>query len=262
MTTDVTTPGGGETTPPPPTPAPEPKKSFIERVTGALFAPVDTFTDIARKPDILAPLLLILVIGYISTAVVMPRIDMESVMAQQTEQVRKQNPNVSQEDLDRMERFSSAIAKVMGWVGPLLMIIWYLIVAGILLLAFRLMGGEGGFKQAFSTTLYAWIPLLVFGIISTIIIVARGSFDPTTAATLVKSNPAFLVDMKEQPVLFSLLSSFDIFTIWTVVLLIVGFSILSGLSRAKSAAIVITLWFVQIMIKVGFAALGAARMDA
>jgi FtsH-binding integral membrane protein len=66
--------------------------------------------------------------------------------------------------------------------------------------------------------------------------------------------------MSEHPVLFSLLSSFDIFTIWTLILLIIGFSTLSRMSRGKSAAIVISLWLFTVVVKLGFAALGASRM--
>jgi len=75
-----------------------------------------------------------------------------------------------------------------------------------------------------------------------------------------RSNLAFTVDMKTQPVLFSLFGSFDVFTIWTVVLMIIGFAALSRFSKAKSAAIVVSIWAVVIFIKVGFAAIGAARM--
>jgi hypothetical protein len=76
----------------------------------------------------------------------------------------------------------------------------------------------------------------------------------------VKSNPAFLVDMKEQPILFSLLYNFDVFTIWTIFLLIVGFSTLSKTSKAKAATIVLSLWAAMIVVKLGFAALAASRM--
>jgi hypothetical protein len=81
-------------------------------------------------------------------------------------------------------------------------------------------------------------------------------------AVLVRSNPAFLVDMKANPVLFSLLSSIDLFTIWTVVLLIIGFAFVARVSKAKSAAIVISLWAVALVIKLGFAAIGAAKAKA
>ncbi|HEX2061825.1 MAG TPA: Yip1 family protein [Thermoanaerobaculia bacterium] len=239
-----------------------PKKNVFQRFAGVLFAPAETFEDIARKPDILAPLILLLVISYISTALVMPRMDFDAVMDAQFEQVRKQNPNLSEADVERMGRVGKAIGTVMGWLGPVLNAIWWVIVALVLLLGVRLFGGEGDFKQAFSATLYAWAPLTLFGIIMTIVIVARGTFDPTMGPTIVKSNPAFLVDMKAQPVLFSFLATLDVFTLWSVILMIFGFSALSKLSRGRTAAIVVSLWIALILIRVGFAAVGAMRAGA
>jgi hypothetical protein len=240
-----------------PVTAPPPKNSF-QRIAGVLFAPADTFRDIARKPDILVPLILIVLVSYVGSFVVMPKMDWDAVTAQQAEQVKKQNPNASDADIARMGKFAKAIGTTMGYVMPALFIVWYVIVAGVLLLVFRLMGGEGTFKQAFSTTLYSWMPMVVGGIVGVIVLALRpGLIDPTTMATLVKSNPAFLVDPKAQTVLFSLLSSFDIFTIWMIALLSIGFSEVARVSKAKSAAIVVTLWIVLILIKVGFAALGA-----
>ncbi|HEX2122950.1 MAG TPA: Yip1 family protein, partial [Thermoanaerobaculia bacterium] len=222
-------------------------KNSFQRIAGVLFAPVDTFRDIARRPDILVPLLVILIVSFAGSILTMNLVDWDAMIAQQSEQMKRQNPNMTDADIERMSGMTRAMGKVSAFVGPLVMIAWYAIVAGVLLLAFRLMGGEGTYKQAFSATLYAWMPLVLFGVIATIVIMARGSFDPTQMATLVKSNPAFLVDMKEQPVLFSLLSSLDVFTIWTVILLIVGFAALSKSSIGKSATIVVSLWIVMIV---------------
>lgn len=245
-----------------PVPPAAPAKSDPERLAGVLFSPGETFADIARKPTFLVPLILYLVLGYIGTFLVMPRMDWDAVTAQQAEQMKKQRPNMTDSDVEQAAKVGKAIGTVTAYVAPLLGVLWYLIVAVVLFGAVRLMGGQGTFKQAFSATLYAWVPLVLFSILLTIVIVARGNIDPMAMATAVKSNPAFLVDMKEQPVLFSLLSSFDVFTIWTIVLLIFGFSALSKLSWAKTAAIVVSLWIVMIMIKIGFAALGAAQMRA
>ena len=244
----------------PPNPPPPDKQNVFSRIAGVLFAPAETFAAIARRPDIVGPLLVILIIGFVTTAIVIPKMDFESIIAMNSEQMRKQNPNMSEEQIAQIEKFTRASGKVMGWISPVLMAVWYALVAGALLLAFRLMGGEGTYKQAFSATLYAWMPLILFGIIMTIVVAARGTFDPITAQTLVKSNPAFLVDLKEQPVLYALLANFDVFTIWTIVLLIFGFAALAKTSRTKSAAIVITLWLAFILVRVGFAAMGAARM--
>jgi hypothetical protein len=256
MTSDV------EQIPPGSPPPPERTKNVFERIAGVLFSPAETFADIARRPDVIGPLAIILILGYIATALMIPKMDIGAITTMQAEQMRKQNPNMSEEQIEQAGRIASAAAKVFGWLGPIVMVIWYAIVAGALLLAFRLFGGQGTYKQAFSTTLYAWMPLVLFTILMAVVVMARGTFDPTTAATLVKSNPAFLVDMKEQPVLFSLLSSFDIFTIWTVALLAIGFATLSKTSIGKAFGIVISLWLCMIVVKLGFAALGASRMKA
>ena len=228
----------------------EPKPNPFARMIGALFSPNETFASIARRPDWVVPLLVIVLIGYVSTFLIMPRMDWDAIVAMQEEQIKAKNPNMSQEQLEQVEKMTKAGGKVFGWVAPVIAVIWYVIVALVLLLAFRLLGGEGTFGKAFSATLYAWMPSVLNGIVLTIVIVARGGLvDPTQMATVVKSNPAFLVDMKAQPVLFALLSSIDVFTIWTVVLLIIGFAALSRVSKAKATAIVIPLWVVCILIK-------------
>lgn len=248
-------------TPPAPPVAAVPTKNFFERLVGVFFSPTETFEDIARKPDILWPLLLLIVVGIASALLVMPHLDFDALVEQQAEMMKKRNPNVSDADLAQMGRFTKAMAKVGGYVSPLVIVVGYLVIALVLWGAFRLMGGGGDYKHALSTTLWAYMPrMLLGGIIGTVIVMARGMVDPTQMAAVVKSSPAFLVDIKEQPVLFSLLSSLDIFILWTLFLLVLGFSIVSRLSRAKSAAIVITLWLVTVVVKLGFAAMGAAQM--
>jgi hypothetical protein len=121
-------------------------------------------------------------------------------------------------------------------------------------------GGEGTFKQAFSVTIYAWLPQVIKGIAMAIIVVARGEVDIALLNNVVMSNLGFLVDMKQQPVLHALLSSLDIFSIWTIALFTIGFSYVSRLSKATSAAIVISLWAIVVVFKLAGAALGAARM--
>lgn len=245
-----------------PAPAPATKNSF-QRMAGALFAPAETFADIARRPDVLVPLLLFIAIGYVAVFLSFRHMDFDAVLAQQHEMMKKQNPNVSDADFERVAGFTKAMMKVTQFVAPIIGAAWWAILALILFGAFRIMGADLGYKQAFSATLYAWMPLILFSIVSTIVIVLRNDLiDPTTMPTLVKSNPAFLVDMKEQPVLFALLASLDLFTIWTIVLLIFGFAAASKFSRAKSAAIIVSLWIVMLVIRIGFAALGAARMKA
>lgn len=245
----------------PPASAPAPKNAF-QRIAGVFFAPAETFADIARRPDILVPLLVIILVGYVTTFMVMPHLDFDAMIAQQGEMMKKQNPNISDADIAQMGRFTTAFAKAMGYIGPLLVIVGYAIIALVVWGACRIMGGEGNYMQAFSTTLYAHFPRVVLGIVMAVVVMARGKVDPSQMATVVKSSPAFLVDMQTQPVLFTLLGSLEIFQIWTIILMIIGFAAVSKLSRAKTAAIIVTLWIIVLVVKLGFAALGAARMNA
>lgn len=237
-------------------------KGPFQRIAGALSAPAETFEDIARKPDILVPLLVLLVIGFITGFIIVHYMDFNAMLAAQAEAMRAKSPGMSEADLERVGKMTTAFAKVMGYVGPLLTALWYVILSGVLLLACRAMGGGGTYKQAFSATLYSQFPLAINSIILGIVAAVQKSVDPTQMATVVKSNPAFLVEMKEHPVLFSLLSSVDLFTIWTVILLIFGFAALSRMPKAKTAGVVIFLWIVMILAKVGFAAMGAAKAGA
>jgi hypothetical protein len=245
---------------------PEPPRGAIgttfARISGVFVAPVTTFAHIARRPDILVPLLLILAVGYTSTMMMMPHLDWDAMVSQQAEMMKEQNPNLSDSDIERMGRITKSMAQITGYIGPLLVVLGYLIIALVIWGACRLMGGEGSFKQALSATLYAHFPRVLLGIIMGYVARAQGMVDPSALATIVKSSPAFLVDMKTQPVLFTLLASFELFQIWTIILLIIGFAALSKLSKAKTAAIIISLWLVMLVVKLGFAALGAARMKA
>jgi hypothetical protein len=110
------------------------------------------------------------------------------------------------------------------------------------------MGGEGDFRQAFSVTAYAWMPEVIKSIVITIIVAARTGVTSLDLATLVRSNPAFLVSFKEHPMLFSLLTSLDIFGIWTLILFIFGFAHVAKFSKAKSAAVVITVRVIALLL--------------
>lgn len=255
MTTDI------QTAPPSPPPAAEESKSSWQRLTGVLFSPDETFADIARRPNILLPLAILFFVSVISAVLLVPKIDFESTAREQMERSPRA-ATMSPEDMDRAVRIGAASLKVFTYISPAVAIAFWAIIAGVVLIAFRLFGGEGTYKQAFAVTLYAWLPLLIKSIITTVVAVTRTTIDLQQLATLVTSNPAFLLDMKQQPVAFAFLVTFDIFAIWTVILFIIGFAHVSRMSKAKAATIVISLWAVLTFFRVGAAAYGAMKMKA
>lgn len=248
MTTDGTVP------PPPAVPEPAPEKSSgFGRLIGVLFSPDQTFASIARRPDWVVPLVLYILFGIVGAIVFAQKADFVSASRAQMEE-----RHMSQDQMDRALKIQASIAKVFTYASPIFTLIFFLAAAAILMLAYRVMGGEGEFLHYFSVFLYAWVPRFLQSCILTGVMAARaGTTDVQLIPILVRSNLGFLADLKTQPVLFSLLSSLDIFTIWSIVLMIIGFAHVSKMSKGKSAGIMITLWGFVIAIKLGFAALGA-----
>ena len=230
------------------TPAPDagPAPNSFQRIVGVLFSPDATFASIARRPDWVVPLVILLIMSIAAGVVIAQHVDFGAAAREAMEQ----NKNMTQEQMDRGVRMAAGIGKVATYLSPVLTVIGLLVMAGVLLLAFRIYGGEGDFKQAFSVTCYASMPSVIKGIVLVIITLAKGGIIPAQAlATLVRSNLGFLADYKASPMAFALLSSVDIFSIWFCVLLIIGFSYVARVSKVKAAVVVVSLWVVVLLFK-------------
>ncbi|HXH91655.1 MAG TPA: hypothetical protein VNN25_08745, partial [Thermoanaerobaculia bacterium] len=111
-------------------------------------------------------------------------------------------------------------------------------------------------------TCYSSMPGVIKSVVLMIIIVAKGGIIPAPQlATLVRSNLGFLVDLKANPMAFAVLSSIDIFSIWFLALMIIGFAYLARVSRAKSAVVIISLWLVVLCFKLIGPALQSVRAN-
>ncbi|MBV8544419.1 MAG: YIP1 family protein [Acidobacteria bacterium] len=239
-----------------PAPGAEPKPNPFQRIIGVLFSPDATFASIARRPDWVVPLVLLLLVSLAAGIIMGPHIDFGAAARESMEQ----NKNVPQEQVDKAVRISASIGKVITYLSPVLSLIGLLVIAGVVLLAFRIFGGEGDFRQAFSVTCYASIPTIIKSVVTLIIIIAKGGIIPAQAlATIVRSNLGFLVDYKTNPVAFALLSSFDIFSVWFLALLIIGFSYVARVSKVKAAVTIISLWILVLLLKLIGPALQSLR---
>lgn len=236
-------------------PQPAAKPSSFDRIVGVLISPSETLASIARTPDWVVPLILMLVVSLVTGIVIAQRVDFGAAVREQM----LENKNVSPDQVESSVRMVSAISKVAAYCAPIFTVIFLLIIAGALLIAFRLFGGEGTFKQAFAVSVYGWMPGLIKSIISLAVLLARETVPAQDLAIIVRSNLGFLVDMKTNPMAFAVLTSLDAFTIWILILYIIGFAYVSRLSRAKSAAIVLTLYAVTVLFKVVPAAIKSLR---
>lgn len=226
--------------------------SPLGRVFGAFVAPARTFASITRRPGWVAPLILSTVLSVFATAVLLPRMDFEAAVR---EQLSARDETISEERVEKIvaaqKRFSG-LAYVWGTLAPTLVA---LLIAGVFWLSFKAFGWDLSFPQSLGITSHAFLPNLLSAILLILFALRLERLNPADLGDLVRSNPAFFVDRQANPVLYALFQSLDVFSIWVLVLLVLGYSIAARVSRGKAAAIVGSLWALYVVGKAGITAL-------
>ena len=241
-----------------PTPAPTEQAQIgaMGRIIGALTSPRATFEDIVRKPSWIIPVVLLTVIAIIATVVMTQRIGWERIVTQSIDQsprAAQMSPQQRQQAIEQGAKFGRIFAYAAAVLGNLVVV---LIVAGIFLAAFNSIGGAGtNYKTSMGITSHAMLPGVIVGLLMILILFLK---DPESVniQNPVGSNLGALLSPETKPWLMSLAGSIDIFTIWTIILLGIGFSATNPkkISTGKGIGIVVGVWVIWLLIKVGWTA--------
>ncbi|HKP86727.1 MAG TPA: hypothetical protein VJZ26_11555, partial [Blastocatellia bacterium] len=120
-------------------------------------------------------------------------------------------------------------------------------------------------KKILSVVAWSWCATaLVSIIVTTVALMLRDSeslrdFNLADPAGIIPTNLAVILPSGSSPVISSLAASFDVFTIWFLILLAIGFAAIAGAKKfktSKTATLVFGTWAVWVIIKMGFAAIG------
>jgi hypothetical protein len=95
------------------------------------------------------------------------------------------------------------------------------------------------------------MPLVIRRLLNGVVMLTKPVVDPEKAQMLLRSNLAFLVDMKSNPAGWAALASLDVFAIWTVILTIIGLAQLPRMTRGRSAVVVISIWVIFTLLGIG-----------
>lgn len=227
----------------------------IQRLSGVVFDPKPAFADIAARPRWWVPLLLVVLTTTLFLYFFSQRVGWESVMRQQMESNSRMQ-QLSPEQREQIIAQQVKFAPIGAYVGSFVMIpLSGVVIAGVFLLVFKVMlGGNLRFKQLFAITFYAWIPNVIAGLLSLIVLFAKAPEDFNMRNPLMFNVGAFLgSDSPEW--LKSLGSSIDLFSIWTILLLATGVSAADRkLSWGTCLTWVVICWLVFVIGKIGFAA--------
>jgi len=237
--------------------APDAGGGFLGNLLNMYFEPRKAFASILRRPLLLAALAAYVAIVLGFTGVWMSKMDPHEFMKTQIEE----SPRADKMTAEQKQQIIETQAKMMpilGWVfGPVFIAILLLVVSGGLMFVFRFFyGGDVGFKQALAIVTWTFLAVSIISVPVTLSVLAlKGDWnlDPNQA---VQANLGLLLDKSTaaKP-LWTLFTSIDVFVLWMVFLLAVGFGVACKKPTSSTLWGVVIPWLVFVGLKVGASAL-------
>ena len=228
--------------------------NHLGRLIGVFFSPKATFEDIARRPSWLVPVLLMTVLGIVTAFVMNQKVDWRDVASKKIEESpRTANMSAEQKEqqLAMSAKVSPYVAYFFGTLGPIIAVV---VVAVVMLLAYNLIGGAGAkFGAAMGIVSHA----MVVGLLGTLFLILILYLKPPGTIDLenpVATNMGAFLPESTPKALMALAKSIDIFTLWTLLLISIGFTVVNPKKLSgKALSIAIAVWAVYVACKMGLA---------
>jgi hypothetical protein len=246
---------------PPASPVPTPETAPLSegaRIVNTFIAPSKTFTDLRRNANWWAPFLLMVIVSTIFVYTVDQKIGFRKV-AEKLAMSPKQSAqldNLPADQRDQQMRQRTIGTKIVSYVFPAITLIIWLIIAAVLFATFKFAAGaEVTFKISLAIVLFAALPGVLKTLLAMVSVLAGMSPDSFSFQNPVATNPGYFMNPADNVFLYSVLSSLDIFLIWTLVLTAIGFTCVSKVKRGTAFGIVFGWWAVFTLAGAGLGAM-------
>jgi hypothetical protein len=219
----------------------DPKGTF-EAMAGRLERPHPT--DPAKTKDMSKwwiPILIAIVITIGITFYTIPNF----IAPMQEEAVREavMSRGGTEADVQQAMGMSGAMMMPMAIIGVIIMTILIVFVAaGVFHLLMKMVGGKGRFRHARAVVAWSTLITTLGSLIKLPIMIAKESMIVETGPSL------FFKNLEPSDKLFKFLSAFDVFTIWWMIVMLVGLAVTYRVSRGKAAVAVAIAWVLLMLI--------------
>jgi len=217
--------------------------SWWERLKYIFISPNKAFESLAQYPKVLFPMLVI-PIGII--LLFLPMLNLYKDYMRDTMDQTYANMGMEGMYISDSLLTAQAIGVVVG--GLVVIVLAWIVKAAIVNGFSGFVNGTGTFKQSLSVITYAYFPVLLGSIITTILALVIGEIDIQTSLAI------FLPDSMAGSFLYTVLANLDIFVIWYQILAIIGISKVYKIGKGSSSVLVLGTWIVYILITAGVGA--------
>jgi Yip1 domain len=241
-------------------PSPEPAPlSQGARIVDTFIAPSKTFTDLRRSAAWWAPFLLFVIVSLSYVYTVGKKVGFQQAAENQVQmspKAQRQLDQMSPAQREQNMEIRAKFTRYISYSAPAWVLLWWVIVAAILLGTFKL--GAGATDLTFGATLavvvYASLPHILRDLLAIVSLMAGASPDSFSLQNPVATNLGYFLSPSGSPFLYSLGSAVDILVIWTLILTAIGLSCVSKLKRSAAFAGVFGWYVLVTLIGAGAAA--------
>jgi hypothetical protein len=221
--------------------------STASRIVNVFVSPSTTFTDLKRDPSWWVAWVLISVFSLLFVLTMQQKVGFAQIMQNEissspkaVERMEKLTPEQRAQQME----IGTAISKYISYAIPVVVLIIAAIMAAVLMGTFNFgTGAEISYPVSLAVVIYAMIPGILKSVLAAISLYAGADPESFNSRNPVATNLGFFLSRTDHPVLYSLASSVDLFGIWMVILLGIGYSCVSKVKKSTAIGIVAG-WYV------------------
>jgi hypothetical protein len=230
-----------------------PSLTETQRVVDTFVAPSKTFTDLLRKASFWGPLVIMLVVGVLFSFSIQQKVGWEKVTENNMHQSQKQEENWDKMPANARvitEKITAGItygyiALVLLFTAIIVLLVWVTVNFGF--------AGTAKFGQVFAVYMYANLVMNIKFLLAIIALFAGVAPDSFLLSNPVGTNVGYYLGTDMPKALLAFANHIDLFEIWSLILCVIGVSIVAKVSRGKAAAAVVGWWLIIVLIGVAVA---------
>jgi len=229
------------------------------RIINSFIAPNKTFTDLRRNSSWWAPWILISVVALLFVYTVQVKVGFDQVIRNEIANNARSEAQLSRLPADqRAERLQGIIkfTQAVAYASPVTGLIAFVIIAAVLVATFNFGAGASiPFKTSLAVVTYGNLPTVVYSLLGILSLAVGVNPEGFNIKNPVATNPAYFLDPTGNRFVYGMASALDLFVLWTLILMAIGYSAVSKLKRSTAVAVIIGWYLVWKLVTSGAAVL-------
>ena len=243
----------------PPAAEVSPGLSQGQRLTSIFTAPSRTFNDIKNgNRSWWLPFIIYVVLGFAFYGAVNAKVGMRQVSENQIKlspKAEERMAGLTPEQREQQMKISTAITQGVFLATPIFILVMGVVISAVLLGTINFgFGGRAKFGSIFAVWMYAMLPSCIKTILGIVVLFAGAAPESFNIKNFAPTNIGAFLPTDMNAGLYSLATSIDFVTIWTLVLVGIGTAIVASTKRTSGYIASFGWWAVVVVVGAGLAA--------